>query len=619
MESDRAQPRRNVLDGPWGVAAMLLVLLAMFGLMVGSAWNDSATYDEVSHIGAGFAYITQGHYRINAEAPLPLKALSAWFAELAVHPDFPAETRAMRQNNSSEQGRLFLYESGNDADRIIFWARMPLMLAALVLGALLFLWTRRRFGGDTALLALLFFAFSPTMLSHARLVNSDLGASFGFFIGIVAFLRFLEAPSRGNILIAGLALGTAALCKFSVALLMPLLAILLAAWILTMPDAAQRRAALRKYLPRSVGVAIVAVLVIWGVYGYFVWGSSAPARYSDAFEFPLLPFASEHPLIGKVVVPFDLVLLKSWLTRPLGECLLGLLLATGRVADGDFAYFLGTLTAKGSRFYFPALYLLKEPLPLHLLTLMALGLAAASLLRSRQTNQPVPVRISRWIHANFAEFSALTFVIVYWTLAIRSGLNIGVRHVMPTFPFIYILVSRRIASWLRHDPEAGAGAPGERRSRAIGVILPRVAVTAVMLSLVVGTARAFPYFLPYYNILAGGTENGWKIAIDSNYDWGQDLYRLRDYVARNNIKEISLDYFGRADPQYYLGNALVQEKPADGEIAHGWFAISASNRQMAYAEPEEGFDTEWKGAYDPLKGYEPVDRVGYSIFIYRLP
>ncbi len=620
MESRVADLGRGLPDGQWSLAAMAGILLAMLTLMVGSAWNDSATYDELSHIGAGFAYILERDYRINPEAPLPLKAVSAWAAQLATHPDFPAGTDALRDNNSSEQGRIFLYESGNDADRIVFWARMPLMLLAFVFGAILFLWTRRRFGGDTALLTLVFFAFSPTFLCHSHLVNSDLGAAFGFFIGICGFLRFLEAPSWGNVLIAGVALGAAQLCKFSIALLTPLFLIFLIAWVLTLPAPRTGRLdALLKYTLKAFAVLMVALLLDWIVYGYFVWGSSAASRYRDAYAFPNLPFA--HPLIGKLVVPLDLALIKSTIARPLGEMLLGLLLATARVSTGDFAYLFGKLTPKGSWLYFPALYLLKEPLPLHILTLLALWLGARGMIGALQRGSPpLGARLGAWIHANFVEFAALTFVLVYWGFAIRSGLNIGVRHVMPTFPFIYLLVARQIARWIRGG-QAAAAAPARIAGSGLGLgAWARRAVVAIaILALAGGTVSSFPHFLPYYNMLAGGTANGWKVAIDSNYDWGQDLARLRDYVATNHINAISLDYFGRADPKYYLGKALVTEKENKHDPPSGWFAISASNRQMAFAEGKDGFDVGWNGVYDLLKGYQPVGRAGYSIFIYRLP
>jgi hypothetical protein len=288
MRADR-RSGGDLLEGNAGLAAMLFVLAAMFGLMIGSAWNDSATYDEVSHIGAGFAYITQRDYRINAEAPIPLKAIPALAAELVVRPNLPPDTVALRDGNSSEFGRIFLYESGNDADRIVFWSRMPLMIGGLVFGAMLFLWTRRHFGSHTAFLILLLFAFSPTVLSHAGLVNSDLGASFGFFAGIAGFLRFLAAPTWANVLVAGLACTSAAFAKFSTVLLAPMLAMLLVVWILTTPTGIQRRREAIDYGVKSIGVLIVAIFLIWTVYGCFVWGSTAPERYSQAYTFPLSP------------------------------------------------------------------------------------------------------------------------------------------------------------------------------------------------------------------------------------------------------------------------------------------------------------------------------------------
>jgi hypothetical protein len=350
-------------------------------------------------------------------------------------------------------------------------------------------------------------------------------------------------------------------------------------------------------------VFAVALLFIWLVYGYFVWGSQAPARYAADYIFPTLPLAHDHPLIGLVIAPIDVALIALPLTRPLGEALLGLLLAIGRVATGDYAYFLGRLTAKGSWRYFPALYLFKEPIQLHLLTLIAVALSIRAVAAAARRHLPIGERFGAWIHANFAEFAAILFVAVYWATAIRSSLNIGVRHVLPTFCFIYLLVSRAIADWMR----------------AGGASVKFFAVASIMASLVIGTATSFPYFLPYYNLLAGGTKQGWKIAIDSNYDWGQDLLRLRDYVAENHIDKLSLDYFGRADPLYYFGSKLVMERAVAGDPPHGWFAISASNRQLAFAEPEPGFETGWKGVYEMLRNYQPIGQVGYSIFIYRLP
>ena len=96
------------------------------------------------------------------------------------------------------------------------------------------------------------------------------------------------------------------------------------------------------------------------------------------------------------------------------------------------------------------------------------------------------------------------------------------------------------------------------------------------------------------------------------------MKRLADFAAENHIPSLSLDYFGGADPSFYLGGAFVPWQSARGP-AHGWFAISASTRQSAFGEPAPGFYRKSEDSYEWLRDYEPVARAGTSIFIYHLP
>src|SRR3989338_8431516 len=210
----------------------LLILATMAALMFGSVRNDSATMDELAHIPAGFGYVKELDYRLNPEHPPLVKVLSALSANLAVRPYFPTDTKAWHDdiNGQWDQGRIFLYESGNYADKILFWARLTVILLTLLLGWLFFSWVRSRFGPETALLALTLFSFSPTILAHSRYVTTDLGAAFGFFIGIAAFLAFLENPSWKNTVLAGIAFAAANLLKFSLVLLVPMYVIILIGW-----------------------------------------------------------------------------------------------------------------------------------------------------------------------------------------------------------------------------------------------------------------------------------------------------------------------------------------------------------------------------------------------------
>lgn len=600
-------------------ALALLLLAVMLTLMFASAWNDSATMDELAHIPAGFGYVTQFDYRLNPEHPPLVKALAAFAAEIVVRPYFPTDTPDWRDDVNGQwgQGTKFLYESGNDADRIIFWSRAPLILLTVFFGWLFYRWTRARFGKRTTFFALTLFAFSPTLLTHGRLVTTDMGAAFGFFLGIASFIAFLEKPDVKRITIAGILLGIALLLKFSVVLLIPVYAILIIAWMMTTPNLYwhERIRMLTRLGYKTFVIGIIGIFVISLVYGIFVWRYPAERQVRDA-EFLLGSYGS------RPAVELNLALIKNPLTRPFGEYLLGLLMVQQRSQGGNTAYFLGEVSAAGSRWYFPLLYLLKEPLPFHILTLIALvsasrGRSTLSFFRKLSVE-----RIRRWIALHFPEFSALVFIAVYWAASIQSPLNIGIRHVLPTFPFIYLLVSRRLADSLMQNRVSDPKNWGEWLRGLYDTYvasIPRyILLAALLVWLASETIAVFPSFLSYYNQLAGGTANGWRIAVDSNYDWGQDMKRLADVTRENNIQKIAVDYFGGASPGYYLGERFEPWWSSRGP-AHGWFAISSSARQSAYGAPAPGFFRNPEDSYKWLTPHAPVARAGRSIFIYNLP
>ena len=226
------------------------------------------------------------------------------------------------------------------------------------------------------------------------------------------------------------------------------------------------------------------------------------------------------------------------------------------------------------------------------------------------------------IHRHLTEIACVTIIAIYWLISIKTPLNIGVRHVLPTFPFLYILISHGVMKWIRQRSsitftnwkEAIKGVMS-----AIFTIVPRYGVALLLVAwLIIGTLSATPYFLSFYNELAGGTSQGYRIAVDSNYDWGQDLKRLADFMDANNIQHLSLDYFGGGIPQYYLGSRVTQWSSSKGQ-PKGWFAVSSSFRQGAFGTPIDDFTVNPIDTYEWLRPYEPVARAGYSIFIYKLP
>jgi len=125
-------------------------------------------------------------------------------------------------------------------------------------------------------------------------------------------------------------------------------------------------------------------------------------------------------------------------------------------------------------------------------------------------------------------------------------------------------------------------------------------------------------YISYYNELVGGPDNGHKYAVDSNYDWGQDLKRLQDFVEENNINKISIAYFGGDNTYYRLGdkieNTWIYQEP---ELNHGWIAISGTFLQEGRAKPAHDYDKDTT-FFKWLDDYELAGKAGHSIFIYNL-
>src|SRR5664279_168883 len=175
------------------------MLIVMFGLGITSMAQNSAIVDEVAHISAAYSYLHFGDYRLNPEHPPLIKDLAGIPLQF-MHLKFPSNQIAWTTdvNGQWETGWNFIYHIGNNADAILFWARIPVLLLALTFGGVLYWLCRRRWGTSVALLTLFFFALSPNILAHSTLVTTDLGASVFIFLAIVTFARFAVEPTRNN-------------------------------------------------------------------------------------------------------------------------------------------------------------------------------------------------------------------------------------------------------------------------------------------------------------------------------------------------------------------------------------------------------------------------------------
>jgi hypothetical protein len=599
------------------------LLILMLALAFFSLRDDSATMDEQAHIPAGYSYISQKDMRLNPEHPPLLKdlaGLSVWLgSKLTAQPiNFPSQAESWQEgiNEQWTFGKQFLYQSGNDADQIIFWARLPMLLIMLLLGFYIFKWAKEIYGHQAALLALVFYSFSPTFLAHSRYVTTDVGAAAAFFIAIYYLIKWLQKPNKRNLVWAGLTFGLALLTKFSLVLLIPYFIFLVIVWAIF------KKQPIFKSLLGLLLIGLIGLALIWPIYQFHVWNYPVERQLADTqFHFRDFPvrLASE-PVIWMADKP---------LLRPYGQFFSGFLMVMRRALGGNTTYFLGEVSNLGWHNYFPVVFLIKIPLTFLILILIALFLAVWQI-KKPFWQKPYGRTIS-WLKNHLIEFAFLSFLALYWASSIKSNLNIGVRHILPTFPFLYILVSGQINRWLTvsfwpvlEKFKLTAQGLCYTLKTAFLICLKtyfKYLVVAILLFWYIwGTIAIYPHFLAYFSQLVDGAESGYKYVTDSNLDWGQDLKRLSQFVEENNIEKIYLSYFGGGLPEYYLGEKFAgwwgERDPAELP-SDSWLAVSATLLQGGRGQPAPGFN-EKTGYYNWLNQYEPVAVIGYSIFIYHI-
>ncbi|MCR4275380.1 MAG: glycosyltransferase family 39 protein [Candidatus Wolfebacteria bacterium] len=635
-----------------------LIIIASFGLSLSVSLQESAVMDELAHIPAGYGYVRYLDYRLNPEHPPLIKALSALpllFQKL----NFPTQSRDWQTeiNGQWALGTQFLYESGNNADQIINWARLAPMLLTLLLILFIYIWASEIVGRWWAFLPTFLFAFSPTVLAHSHYVTTDIAATFGIFVALYYFVKFTLNPSGKRLIYAGIAFGIAQLLKFSAVLLIPFfifLAIVYAIWkaknlwfgqnffgkLLTLVKE------LFYYLKYVVAVFALGYVLVYAVYFVFTINYPVEKQVSDT-TFILTSFAngpdtnlstcklnSGVPLARRVrcLAEVNILMAKSKILRPLGEYMLGVLMVMQRSSGGNTGYFLGEVSAAGWWYYFPVVFLLKEPIPSLIIIALAIFIALGGLIRKIFKRELGLKNLSDYIGVSFPEFSMLAFAIFYWLYSIKSPLNIGYRHILPTIPLIYILSTVVLKEWSKNRTYFEGGFFRNLFKFTVQAFKSS-AKTALIIILAVWffleTAFAYPYFLSYFNELGGGIYNGYKSVTDSNYDWGQDLKRLKKFVdnppAGEKIDKIAIDYFGGGNLKYYLGNKAEdwqssKNNPKYDEIY--WLAVSINNLQGDIGKLRIGQQRKPEDEYRWLQKikdpYKPDYRVGTTLFVYKL-
>ena len=257
-------------------------------------------------------------------------------------------------------------------------------------------------------------------------------------------------------------------------------------------------------------------------------------------------------------------------------------------AGGRPGYLLGQISTEGWWYYFPVAFAVKTPL----VTLVGLLMATGVVLRSPSRD----------------DLLILVPPMAFFLASTAARLNLGYRHLLPVLPFLAVHVGRLASP-----------------TSCFLLSAPRVArylTIALIVALAFSTLSIYPHFLAYFNLVGGGPQRGWHILVDSNIDWGQDLKGLRAWMEKEEVERVRLSWFGSAYPEAYgitydllpgvpHGFLTWEDPPFNREQPEpGVYVISVTNLVGVIFPDHDLFA--W------FRDRPPDDRIGYSLFIYRV-
>ncbi|HEY8186820.1 MAG TPA: phospholipid carrier-dependent glycosyltransferase [Pyrinomonadaceae bacterium] len=478
---------------PQLISAGLLLIMAVNLLTV--VVRKSITIDETLIIPAGYYYLTTGSFHINHDHP-PLAAMFTAVPLLFLPVQRPSINDLDNQPSLQQTitvGERFWAANKEHFKAIFFWTRVPIIIVTLLLGVLIFAFTRLLFNARASVLAVALFSLEPTILAHGRVVK-DIDVAFAYLVFFFALYIYVSKPKLGRAILLGLACGLALSVKYSMLIVFPILLIAGCVLMFYRPVGVRRR----QIVFEIITATVVSLLALNAAYLLTHQPLSIPdirslVQNAPAHSNTLLSLVK----VGSVFVP--------------PYFLLGAIETFRHNDIGHSAFLLGKYSEHGWWYYFPVAFALKTTVPFLLVTIASIAWALWRI--SLRHLKPLILLIPALIYSIFA---------------MLAGINIGIRHFLPVFPFCFILggaLLDRLLSVEKYRPLAVA---------SVIVVLALCSVEVV---------RAYPNYISYMNQLASSRPH-WTYLSDSNVEWGDDAGALADYLKAKGETRVRAAFLG---------------------------------------------------------------------------
>ncbi|HEX6716952.1 MAG TPA: hypothetical protein VF088_07565, partial [Pyrinomonadaceae bacterium] len=383
-----------------------------------------------------------------------------------------------------------------------------------------------------------------------------------------------------NAALLGSALGVALVTKYSLIVLLPLSFAIVIVWAIS--QLIRKRSSLASVVLSSLLVFITAYVILIAFYAFHV-------DKIDANESSTI--AGWFYLRGHTAEIFKRFLM--WLPPMLPRYFVyGIDMVVQDSREGRPAFLLGQVSDTGWWYYFPVAFVLKTTIPFLIASIGGIVWAVYQMLRRKR----------------YVLLYVVLPAVLYLALTMTSHLNIGVRHLLPMFPFVAIAGAGFVSGVVQF---------ALTRSRVLAVAL---AVLALLPGFVIAIST-FPNYLTYFSPLAGGSERGWQTLSDSNVETGQEVKPLAKYLKAHGQKRVTGIMVGGEFLKFY--GVELDDFPGwddddsdDGDtdpepIDTDYVAIGA------WYLTEVDLTDKQKQIIDIYRQQKPEAMVGNSIFVFR--
>lgn len=474
---------------------IVIIIFAIMFLILGisSMLKKSPTADEIAHhIPVGYILLQKGDFKFDTSQP-PLARMIEAYPLLFMDIKLADEPGFWRREDRAEFGKEFFYMQ-KSPEKILFLSRLMILILSCLGGLILYLWVRRLYAEDVAVLSAILYYLSPNIIAHGRLATIDMTFTVFVILSVFLFWEFIRKKTVLSSVFAGFFLGLALLSKHSGVVLILIYLIFLAVEFIKIKGR-------KPFFAMVVLLFIISFLTLWAGYGFetkpLLADVMRPQEKIDMVaNFPVLQYTIKN-------VPI-----------PAGSYLIGLLGVLKHGIEGHRSFLLGRWYTHGNRLFFIVAFLIKTPIPTIILFIWGLVISIRRRLQAKE----------RFI---------LSIIVVYFIIASMSKLQLGLRYILQIYPFIFIFAALALQDLFKKK------------------FILKALASCLLLWLLIANIYIWPDYLAYFNESIGGPSNGYKYLRDSNIDWGQDLPGLKEDMQDENISKIKLHYFGSAEPEHH--------------------------------------------------------------------